>query len=242
MSTNLVLRNVGKRFGSVEVLKNVSASLEAGKIHGIVGRNGSGKTVLFKCICGLIADYTGSIQIDGRERRNIPLGQVNIGIIIENPGFLLEYSGRENLRLLSGIRGEVNSQRIREIMELVGLNPSSHKPVGKYSMGMRQRLGIAQALMEKPELLILDEPFNGLDNSGVSEMREVLKELRKAGKTILIASHNQMDINELCDTCCEMDAGILSVRNPSYPYRLHGYLNADRADGDYTQVKDRWTP
>lgn len=209
MSVNLELRNVGKKFGSAEVMKNVTTSFEAGKIHGIVGRNGSGKTVLFKCICGLIADYTGSIQIDGRERRSIPLGQINIGIIIENPGFLLEYSGHENLRLLSKIRGEANSQRVQEIIELVGLDPNSRKPVGKYSMGMRQRLGIAQALMEKPELLILDEPFNGLDNKGVGEMREVLKKLRAAGKTILIASHNPMDINELCDTCCEMDAGIL---------------------------------
>lgn len=123
---------------------------------------------------------------------------------------MLEYSGRENLRLLSKIRSEANSQRIQEIMELVGLDPGSHKPVGKYSMGMRQRLGIAQALMEKPELLILDEPFNGLDNRGVGEMREVLKNLRAAQKTILIASHNPMDISELCDTCCEMDAGILN--------------------------------
>ena len=209
MSVNLVLQKVGKKFGTTEALRSVTVSFEAGKIHGIVGRNGSGKTVLFKCICGLVADYTGSIQIEGRERRKIPLGQINIGIIIENPGFLLEYSGRENLRLLAGIREKPRMDKIREMMLLVGLDPDSRKPVGKYSMGMRQRLGIAQALIDDPDLLILDEPFNGLDNTGVIEMREVLKRLRACGKTILLASHNPLDIDELCDTVCEMDAGVL---------------------------------
>ena len=136
MSVNLVLQKVGKKFGTTEALRSVTVSFEAGKIHGIVGRNGSGKTVLFKCICGLVADYTGSIQIEGRERRKIPLGQINIGIIIENPGFLLEYSGRENLRLLAGIREKPRMDKIREMMLLVGLDPDSRKPVGKYSMGM----------------------------------------------------------------------------------------------------------
>lgn len=211
MAVELVLKNVGKRFGASEVLKNVTVGFAPGKIHGIIGRNGSGKTVLFKCISGLIGDYTGSILINGRERRGIPLGKINIGIIIEAPGFLMEYSGFENLRFLADIRGRVDARRIREMIDFVGLDPRSRKPVGKYSLGMRQRLGIAQALMEDPELLILDEPFNGLDNAGVLEMREVLKRLRDDGKTILIASHNQGDINEMCDTRCEMDAGVLKL-------------------------------
>lgn len=209
MAIDLVLDNVGKKFGAAEVLRNVTVTFESGRIHGIVGRNGSGKTVLFKCICGLIKDYTGSIQIGGQERRNIPLGKLNIGMIIEAPGFLLEYSGFENLRFLAGICGRVNAAKLREMLKFVGLDPNSKKNVSKYSLGMRQRLGIAQALMENPELLILDEPFNGLDNTGVREMREVLKNLRANGKTILIASHNQADIDELCDTKCEMDAGVL---------------------------------
>lgn len=209
MAIDLVLDNVGKKFGEAEVLKDVTVNFEAGRIHGIVGRNGSGKTVLFKCICGLIKDYTGSIRIRGQERRNIPLGKLNVGMIIEAPGFLTEYSGLKNLCFLAGIRGHVNSKTLGEVMKLVGLDPDSGKPVGKYSMGMRQRLGIAQALMENPELLTLDEPFNGLDKAGAMEMREVLKELRSNGKTILITSHNQADIDELCDTECEMDAGEL---------------------------------
>ncbi len=210
MSIELTLKDVGKKFGASRVLVDVSASFESGKIHGIIGRNGSGKTVLFKCICGLINDYSGSIQINGCERKSIPLGNVNIGMIIEAPGFIPGYSGYENLRILSNIRGHIKKEKLHEIMRFVGLDPQSSKAVDKYSLGMRQRLGIAQALMEDPELLVLDEPFNGLDNNGVKEMRNVLKELRTRGKTILIASHNMMDINELCDTRCEMDAGVLT--------------------------------
>jgi len=209
MSCDVVLQNVGKKFGATEVLKAVSVSFSAGNIHGIIGRNGSGKTVLLKCVCGLIRDYTGSIMLGGRERKGIPLGQANIGMIIEAPGFLPEFSGFQNLRMLADIRGSIGKVRINEMMELVGLDPSSRKSVGKYSLGMRQRLGIAQALMENPDILVLDEPFNGLDNSGTAEMRNILLHLRDEGKTILLASHNREDIDELCDTCCEMDAGRL---------------------------------
>lgn len=207
MAIELLLKDVNKRFGNMTVLENISVKFESGKIHGIIGRNGSGKTVLFKCICGLISDYTGRIEINGWERKTIPLGKLNIGMIIETPGFLAGYSGYENLRFLANIQGKIKKNKIYEMMRFVGLDPAMRKSVDKYSLGMKQRLGMAQALMEDPELLVLDEPFNGLDNSGVKEMRKVLKELKAQGKTILIASHNMTDIDELCDTRCELDAG-----------------------------------
>ena len=131
------------------------------------------------------------------------------GILIENPGFVPYYTGKKNLHILAALNQKSSDEMIKHTLELVGLPVDSRKSVSKYSLGMRQRLGIAQALMEDPELLILDEPMNGLDNRGVEDMRSLLKKLREEGKTILLASHNPMDIEELCDTVCEMDAGIL---------------------------------
>ena len=133
------------------------------------------------------------------------------GIIIETPGFLPNLTGIKNLELLASLRRRVDREGIRRTIERVGLDPDSKKPVGKYSLGMRQRLGIAQAIMENPSILILDEPFNGLDKNSVAHMREIIKGLRGQGKTIILASHNQMDIDELCDTVCEMDAGVMTM-------------------------------
>lgn len=131
----------------------------------------------------------------------------NVGIIIENPGFLPNYSGYKNLLFLAGLSQEVRKERIREVLRLVGLDQAGNKHVSKYSMGMRQRLGIAQAIMEDPSILILDEPMNGLDNQGVEDMRKLFLKLKEEGKTILIASHNKEDIAALCDTVIEMDHG-----------------------------------
>jgi ABC-2 type transport system ATP-binding protein len=135
----------------------------------------------------------------------------DIGIIIETPGFLPQYSAMRNLELLAGLRRRVDAAKVARTIRRVGLDPESRKPVSKYSLGMRQRLGIAQAIMEDPRLLILDEPMNGLDKHGVAEIRALLKELRAEGRTIVLASHNAGDIDELCDTVCEMDAGVLRV-------------------------------
>jgi ABC-2 type transport system ATP-binding protein len=135
----------------------------------------------------------------------------DMGIIIETPGFLPNLSGVKNLQILASLKRTVRTDTIRATLYRVGLDPAMKKPVGKYSLGMRQRLGIAQAIMEDPSLMILDEPFNGLDKYGVAEMRKLIKDLRDQGKTILLASHNQRDIDELCDTVCEIDAGILTV-------------------------------
>ena len=191
------------------VLKNVSISFEKGQIHGIVGRNGSGKTVLFKCICGLMHPEEGVILVNGkRVGRDVDMPE-NIGAIIEAPGFLPNYSGYKNLRFLANIRRKIGKEEILNVLKTVGLDPESRKHVGKYSLGMRQRLGIAQAIMEDPEILILDEPMNGLDNAGVQDIRALLLELKAQGKTILLASHNHEDIAALCDTVHEMDGGVL---------------------------------
>ena len=209
METCIEVQNVVKRFRDQVVLKNVSISFEKGQIHGIVGRNGSGKTVLFKCICGLMHQEEGVILVNGkRVGRDVDMPE-DIGAIIEAPGFLPNYSGYKNLRFLANIRRKIGKEEILNVLKTVGLDPESRKHVGKYSLGMRQRLGIAQAIMEDPEILILDEPMNGLDNAGVQDIRALLLELKAQGKTILLASHNHEDIAALCDTVHEMDGGVL---------------------------------
>lgn len=190
--------HIEKKFGTETVLNDVSLEVERGKIYGIIGRNGSGKTVLFKCICGLLNNDTGTIQVD----------RTQLGVIIEEPGFLRHYSGKRNLELLAALSDKEHMD-IVEVMNLVGLGNAVNKKVGKYSMGMRQRLGIAQAIMEYQQILILDEPMNGLDNQGVREMRELFIRLREKGITILLASHNREDIETLCDHVYEIDAGKL---------------------------------
>ena len=209
METCIEVQNVVKRFRDQVVLKYVSISFEKGKIHGIVGCNGSGKTVLFKCICGLMHPEEGVILVNGkRVGRDVDMPE-DIGAIIEAPGFLPNYSGYKNLRFLANIRRKIGKEEILNVLKTVGLDPESRKHVGKYSLGMRQRLGIAQAIMEDPEILILDEPMNGLDNAGVQDIRALLLELKAQGKTILLASHNHEDIAALCDTVHEMDGGVL---------------------------------
>lgn len=210
METCIEVQNAVKRFRDQVVLKNVSISFEKGQIHGIVGRNGSGKTVLFKCICGLMHPEEGVILVNSkRVGRDVDMPE-DIGAIIEAPGFLPNYSGYKNLRFLANIRRKIGKEEILNVLKTVGLDPESRKHVGKYSLGMRQRLGIAQAIMEDPEILILDEPMNGLDNAGVQDIRALLLELKAQGKTILLASHNHEDIAALCDTVHEMDGGVLS--------------------------------
>lgn len=207
----IVVQNVSKDFGQERVLKNVSRSFERGKIHGIVGNNGSGKTVLMKCICGFLFPTEGTVTVNGK-RVGIDVDfPPDLGIIIETPGFLPNLTGIKNLEILASLKKKIGLEEITATIRRVGLDPHMKKPIAKYSLGMRQRLGIAQAIMEDPALLILDEPFNGLDKYGVAEMRKLIKGLKEEGKTILLASHNQGDIDELCDTVCEMDAGVMRM-------------------------------
>lgn len=213
MEDIIVVENVSKKFGDNLVLDNVCVNFEKGKIHGIIGRNGSGKTMLMKCICGFVPVTSGTITVAGKKVGKDVDVPHNMGIIIETPGFLNSYSGYNNLKFLAGINKKIGKDRIMEVMELVKLDPHNKKHVGKYSLGMRQRLGLAQALMENPDILILDEPMNGLDQSGVDEMRGVLSSLAKRGTTIIMANHNAEDIELLCDTVCEMELGKLRMKS-----------------------------
>lgn len=205
------LHNVYKSFDQEEVLKDINHDFEESKIHGLIGNNGSGKTVLFKCICGFLQPTKGKIMVDYQEVGKDLDFPDDMGVIIESPGFLPYASGMKNLEILASLNRKISKKQIVRTIKRVGLDPNMKKPVSKYSLGMRQRLGIAQAIMENPRILILDEPFNGLDKHGLADMRELFLELKAKGKTILLASHNQNDIDELCDTVCEMDNGILTV-------------------------------
>ena len=205
------VEGVYKRFGTDTVLKDVSRSFERGRIHGIVGNNGSGKTVLMKCICGFLIPTEGEVIVNGKRVGKDVDFPPGLGLIIETPGFLPNMTGVKNLEILASLNKKIGLEEIAAAIRRVGLDPLMKKPVGKYSLGMRQRLGIAQAIMEDPALLILDEPLNGLDKHGVREMRQLIKGLKEQGKTILLASHNQGDIDELCDTVCEMDAGVMTM-------------------------------
>ena len=192
-----------------KILNNISVRFERGKIHGLIGRNGSGKTMLMKCICGFVKPTSGEITVSGKRIGKDCDFPENAGIIIETPGFIPYYSGYKNLKLLADLRGKITQDDIRKAMQMVGFDPNLKRHVRKYSLGMRQRLGLAQSIMENPDILILDEPMNGLDKDGVADMRKYLLDLKEQGKTILIASHSAEDIDVLCDTVYEMDKGKL---------------------------------
>ncbi|MDE5781077.1 MAG: ABC transporter ATP-binding protein [Lachnospiraceae bacterium] len=201
----IVVEHIDKSFGKENVLKDVSLTIGSGEIFGVMGNNGSGKTVLMKCICGFMKPDRGKIYVNGRQIGRECDFPDSLGMIIETPGFLPNLSGYRNLKILADLKAKIGKQEIRESLKRVGLDPYLKKNVSKYSLGMRQRLGIAQAIMEDPDVLILDEPFNGLDKTGAAQMRELLKELKSQGKSILLASHNAQDIEELCDNVHEME-------------------------------------
>lgn len=199
--------HVTKKFGDDTVLCDIHITMKKGKVYGISGNNGSGKTVLMKCICGFLPVTTGKIRVGEKVIGTEIDFPESIGVIIETPGFLTNLTGMRNLEILAGLRGNISKNEICSAIRKAGLDPDLKKSVAKYSLGMRQRLGIAQAIMEDPEFLILDEPFNGLDKHGVADIRDLILELKKQGKTILLASHNSEDIRILCDKVFEMDGG-----------------------------------
>ena len=203
----IALKNVSLQIKDTQILKGIDAEFADGQIHGIIGRNGSGKTMLMKCICGFVRPTGGEVRVNDRvvgKEMDFP---ADMGLIIETPGFIPYYSGLKNLKQLADLNKKVAVEQIKEYMELVGLDPQMKRAVKKYSLGMRQRLGIAQAIMENPSILILDEPFNGLDIDGVEQMRELMLRLKAEGKNIILASHNKEDIEILCDTVHEMKKG-----------------------------------
>ena len=201
------VENVSLKIKKDMILRDINVEFDDGKIHGIIGRNGSGKTMLMKCICGFIRPTEGEITVAGKKIGVDCDFPESVGVIIETPEFIPYYTGFKNLKLLADIQHKITDEDIRRSIELVGLDPKLKKSVKKYSLGMRQRLGLAQAIMEDPDLLILDEPMNGLDKDGVGEMRKYLLDLKAQGKTILIASHSAEDIDVLCNSVVEMDKG-----------------------------------
>ena len=201
------VKNAVKKYKETIALNDVSINFEKNKITGIIGRNGSGKTVLLRSICGLTKLTSGNIKVDGKViGKDIEIPK-NLGVIIETPGFINEFSGIKNLKILYSLNHKVDKNKLEDVIYQVGLNPKEKKRVSKYSLGMKQRLGIAQAIMEDPNILILDEPTNALDRHGVDEFRHLLLKLKNAGKTIIIASHNSADIELLCDVVYELDGG-----------------------------------
>lgn len=208
MSEIVKVENVTKYFKQEKVLDDVNMNLETGHIYGIVGKNGAGKTVLFKIIAGFIKPSSGKVTVAGKiigVDRDFP---DSLGLIIETPGFLSQYNAYQNLLYLANINNKISKEDIKESIRMVGLDPDSNKKVGKFSLGMRQRLGIAQAIMENPNLIILDEPMNGLDKKGIEDIKELLLKLKGDGKTILMASHYAEDM-EICDEVFQMEDGKL---------------------------------
>lgn len=205
----IIIKNASRDIKGVRVLDNINLELDRGGIYGFIGSNGSGKTMLFRAICGLIKLTEGEIEVLSKKIRKDISFPESLGVIIESIGFWDEYTGFENLYLLSRIKKIIGKKEIMETLTRVGLNPKDKLTYKKYSLGMKQRLGIAEAIMEKPELLVLDEPTNALDDEGVETVRNILFEEKERGATILIASHNKEDISILCDRIFKMSEGRL---------------------------------
>ncbi|MDN5317567.1 MAG: type transport system ATP-binding protein [Thermoanaerobacterium sp.] len=203
----LEVTNLSKNIGQNEILKSINLNLEKGTIYGFFGRNGSGKTMLFRALCGLIKPTSGTITINNKVLHRDMSFPESIGVIIESPGFWDHYTGFENLKVLSSIKNIIGDEDIRKSIKRVGLDPDDRRIYKKYSLGMKQRLAIAQAIMERPDIIILDEPTNSLDENGVQLVREILIEEKKRGALILIASHNKDDIDILSDVKYKVDDG-----------------------------------
>lgn len=205
----IVLNNVTKQLNNENVLTNISIEFESRKIYGIFGRNGSGKTMLFRAICGLIKPTSGSIYYNNLQLHKEISFPPSIGVIIETPNFWNEFSGTENLKMLASIQKKASQKDISDSLIRVGLDPDDIRPVKKYSLGMRQRLAVAQGIMEKPDLIVFDEPTNALDDEGVELVRNILVTEKKRGAIVLIASHNKDDIRQLADVTYQMDSGTI---------------------------------
>ncbi len=203
----LKVENLSKEIKNTRILNNINLNLNKGKIYGFRGKNGSGKTMLFRALCGLIKPTEGRVEIDGQVLgENISFPE-SVGVVIEYPGFLPNLSGYENLKLISEINNKVGAKEIKEIISAVGLDPEDKKKFKKYSLGMKQRLGIAQALMENPELIILDEPTNALDSDAVLLIKELLVNMKNNNKLILLASHDKEELEVLSDEIFYIENG-----------------------------------
>lgn len=203
------LDSVSKHYRQENVLSEITLHFTGRVIYGLVGPNGCGKTTLMRCICGFTRPSSGTVTVLGKRIGKDCDFAPSTGIIIETPGFLSHENARRNLTMLAGISGKASRERVDEVIRLVGLEPKEKKPVGKYSLGMRQRLAIAQAILEDPQILILDEPFNGLDQDGITNIHALLQTLKEQGKCILLASHSATDIAQACDVVYAFHQGRL---------------------------------
>ena len=205
--------NVSRKLGNEEVLKNINLELESGKIYGFIGRNGSGKTMLFRTICGFLKPDTGYVKVDGRDLYKNNEFPKDTAALLEKPNYISDLTGFENLKLLSKIKNIINDDQIMETLKLVNLENEADKKFKKYSLGMKQKLGIAGVLMEDPKIMILDEPFNGLDDESAEKIRKILLKEKEKGKLILIATHIKEDIEILGDVIYKMDKGVIKNKD-----------------------------
>lgn len=203
------LKNVTKEFDKVEIIKNISLEFETGKIYGLYGRNGSGKSVLMKLICGFLIPTKGKVLINGKDFNAKNEYPDNLRAVIEKPSFFPELTGFENLKLLAKIQNKINDEEIIKALDLVNLIDEKDKKYSKYSLGMKQKLAIAQAIMEDPSILILDESFNGIEEKSVEKITKFLKEEAKNGKTIIFSTHIKEDLENLADIIYKIDNGTI---------------------------------
>lgn len=207
MGTVVRLEDYCKSFKSAEVLKNINLTLESGKVIGLKGKNGSGKTMLMRAISGLILPTSGKVYINDKELGRQISFPPSIGILIENPSFISNYTGFKNLKILASIQNRISDDEIRDAIRKVGLDPDDRRTFKKYSLGMKQRLGIAAAIMERPDIVILDEPINALDEAGAGLIKGLLDELKANGSLIIIACHDTEELNYLSDEIYEIYEG-----------------------------------
>lgn len=206
-SVYLQAEHLSKVIKKQPILKNINLSLNKGHIYGFRGKNGSGKTMLFRALCGLILPTEGTVTVDGAQLGKEVSFPSSVGVLIEYPGFLNGYTGFKNLKMLADLNHIVDDERIRESIRLVGLDPDDKRKYRKYSLGMKQRLGIAQAIMEEPQLIILDEPTNALDTDGIEELKKLLLDLKNKNRCILVASHDKEELDYLSDEIFMMENG-----------------------------------
>ncbi|WP_248927982.1 ABC transporter ATP-binding protein [Paenibacillus hamazuiensis] len=210
MAIAIQMNNVSKSIKGREVLSEVTLTIEKGKIVGFVGHNGSGKSMLFRIITGLVIPTSGEVSLFGETLHRTISFPRSASVILEKPGFLEQYSGYDNLKFLADIRGKIGPERIKTAIRQVGLDPEDKRKVKAYSLGMKQKLAIAQAIMEEPELILLDEPMNGLDEDSVSNVYELIKKENARGATVLLTSHHKADIETLCHEVYKLNAGKVS--------------------------------
>lgn len=203
----LEIKNVSKKIGEDEVLHNINLIMDGGKIYGLQGKNGCGKSMLMRVICGLVLPTEGSVVINGKELGKQLSFPESIGVLIEKPGFLDSYSGYQNLKLLASIQDRIGKNEIIETLKRVGLEEVMDKKYKKYSLGMKQKLGIAAAIMEKPDIVILDEPANALDEKSESRLWEIVKEEKERGALVIISCHTSEILEMISDQIYHMDQG-----------------------------------